>query len=371
MKIDQVELREIQMPLISFFETSFGRTTLRRIILVRVFSEGMIGYGEATSPEGPYYNHESTGTAWHVLKDFVIPRIFGSKIGKPDDIAPLLKPIRGHNMAKASVETAIWDLYARQLQKPLYQVIGGQRRFIDCGVSLGIQETVAELLNKMEKELKAGYQRIKVKIKPGWDVEVVKQIRKQFPEIVLMCDANSAYTLKDLDLLRQLDEFRLLMIEQPLAWNDILDHIKLQQVLKTPVCLDESILDAEDARKAIEAGACKIVNIKLGRVGGHAEARKVHDVCKARSIPVWCGGMLESGIGRAQNIALSSLGNFLLPGDVSASKRYFPRDVIDPEVEVDSQGRISLSDEVGIGFRPNMQRIEQVTVRTEMLRPTM
>jgi O-succinylbenzoate synthase len=250
-------------------------------------------------------------------------------------------------------------------------VIGGQRRFIDCGVSLGIQETVAELLNKMEKELKAGYQRIKVKIKPGWDVEVVKQIRKQFPEIVLMCDANSAYTLKDLDLLRQLDEFRLLMIEQPLAWNDILDHIKLQQALKTPVCLDESILDAEDARKAIEAGACKIVNIKLGRVGGHAEARKVHDVCKAHSIPVWCGGMLESGIGRAQNIALSSLGNFLLPGDVSASKRYFPRDVIDPEVEVDSQGRISLSDEVGIGFRPNMQRIEQVTVRTEMLRPTM
>jgi O-succinylbenzoate synthase len=371
MKIDQIELREIQMPLISFFETSFGRTTLRRIILVRVFSEGIVGHGEATSPEEPYYNHESTGTAWHVLKDFVIPRIFRSKITKPDDVAPLLKPIRGHNMAKASVETAIWDLYARRLQKPLHEVIGGRRRLIDCGVSLGIQDTVSELLKKIETELKAGYQRIKVKIKPGWDVEVVRQIRKQFPEIALMCDANSAYTLKDLDLLRRLDEFRLLMIEQPLAWNDILDHVKLQQVLQTPVCLDESILDAEDARKAIEAGACKIVNIKLGRVGGHTEAKKVHDVCEARSIPVWCGGMLESGIGRAHNIGLSSLQNFLLPGDVSASRRYFQRDLIDPEVEVDSQGRISVLDEVGIGFRPNTQRIEGVTVRTEMIRPTM
>jgi len=371
MKIDQVELREIQMPLISFFETSFGRTTVRRIILVRVFSQGTIGYGEATSPEEPYYNHESTGTAWHVLKDFIIPKILRSNIGKPDDVAPLLKPIRGHNMAKASVECAIWDLYARQVQKPLHQVIGGRRRLINCGVSLGIQDTVAELLKKIERELKAGYQRIKIKIKPGWDVEVVKQIRRQFPDIVLMCDANSAYTLKDLDLLRQLDEFRLLMIEQPLAWNDILDHIKLQRVLQTPVCLDESILDSEDARKAIEAGACKIVNIKLGRVGGHAESRKVHDVCEAHSIPVWCGGMLESGIGRAHNIALSSLQNFLLPGDVSASKRYFQRDLIDPEVEVDSQGRISVPDEAGIGFQPNLQRIEQVTVRTEMIRSTL
>ena len=370
MKIDQIELREIQIPLISFFETSFGRTTLRRIILVRVFSEGIVGHGEATSPEEPYYNHESTGTAWHVLKDFVIPRIFQSRITKPDEVAPLLKPIRGHNMAKASVETAFWDLYARQLQKPLHQVIGGQRKLIDCGVSLGIQDTVSELLKKIEKELKAGYQRIKVKIKPGWDVEVVRQIRQQFPEIALMCDANSAYSLKDLDLLRRLDEFTLLMIEQPLAWNDMLDHVKLQQVLQTPVCLDESILDAEDARKAIEAGACKIVNIKLGRVGGHSEAKKVHDVCEARSIPVWCGGMLESGIGRAHNIGMSCLQNFLLPGDVSASRRYFQRDLIDPEVEVDSHGRITVRDEVGIGFRPNMQRIEEVTVRTEMIRPT-
>jgi O-succinylbenzoate synthase len=369
-KIDQIELREVQMPLISFFETSFGRTTLRRIILVRVFSEGLIGYGEATSPEAPYYNHESTGTAWHVLRDFIIPRVFQSDLEAPDSVAPLLAPIRGHNMAKASIETAIWDLYARRFEKPLYELIGGRRRMIDCGVSLGIQNTIAELLGKIEKELRAGYQRVKIKIKPGWDLDVVEEIRRQFPTIVLMCDANSAYSLKDIDLFRRLDEFGLLMIEQPLAWNDILDHVKLQQAIKTPVCLDESILDSEDARKAIEAGACRIINIKLGRVGGFAEARKVHDLCLARSVPVWCGGMLESGIGRAQNIAMSSLENFLLPGDVSASKRYFHKDLIDPEVEVDSQGRIRLPEEAGIGFQPNMKRIEQVTVRTEMLRPT-
>ncbi len=368
MKLDQIELREIQMPLVSFFETSFGRTTRRHILLVRVFSEGIVGYGEATSPEGPFYNHESTGTAWHILKDFVIPRIFHSRIEMPEDVAPLLKPIRGHNMAKAAVETAIWDLYARQKKMPLHRLLGGTRLTIDCGVSIGIQETLSELLKKIEKELNAGYQRIKIKIRPGWDLDVVREIRRQFPQIPLMCDANSAYTLAQLELFKRLDEFSLLMIEQPLAWNDILDHIKLQQSIQTPVCLDESILDVEDARKAIQAGACKIINIKLGRVGGYSEARKVHDVCRKHSIPVWCGGMLESGIGRAHNIALSSLENFRLPGDVSASKRYFERDLIDPEVEVDSQGRIQLIEAVGIGFQPNFQRIEEVTVRTEMLR---
>ena len=368
MEIEQIELREIRMPLISFFETSFGRTTERRIILVGVFSEGLTGFGEATSPEGPFYNHESTETAWHILKDFVVPRVLQAHIRKPEDVAPLLKPIRGHNMAKAAIETAIWDLYARQICRPLYQLLGGKRQTIDCGVSIGIQETVVDLLKKIEKELTAGYQRIKIKIKPGWDLEVVREVRKQFPKLTLMCDANSAYTLGQMDLFRKLDEFNLLMIEQPLAWNDIIDHIQLQRSIRTPICLDESILDAEDARKAIEAGACKIINIKLGRVGGYTEARKVHDVCKSYSIPVWCGGMLESGIGRAHNIALSTLENFILPGDVSASKRYFHRDIIDPEVEVDSQGRIHILDQPGIGFQPNMQRIESVTVRTKILR---
>jgi o-succinylbenzoate synthase len=368
LKLDQVELREMQMPLISSFETSFGQTTLRRIVLVRVYSEGFIGYGEATSPEGPYYNHESTGTAWHILKDFVIPKILQTEIGKPEDIAPVLKPIRGHNMAKAAVEAAIWDLWARQLQKPLYQLLGGVRRSINCGVSIGIQNTLPELLEKINKELKVGYQRIKLKIKPGWDLHVMREVRKEFPNILLMCDANSAYTLDHLDLFKRLDELNLLMIEQPLAWNDILDHIKLQQAIQTPICLDESILDAADARKAIESRACKIINIKLGRVGGHTEAGKVHDVCQSHSIPVWCGGMLESGIGRAHNIALSTRENFRLPGDVSASRRYFQRDLIDPEVEVDSQGRIHVLNEAGIGFQPNLKRIEEVTVRTEVLR---
>ena len=255
MKIEQIELREVQMPLISFFETSFGRTTLRRVILVRVFGEGLVGYGESTAPEGPFYNHESTATAWHVLQDFVVPRVFASEITHPRDVAPLLKPIRGHNMAKAAVETAIWDLYARLQGKPLHELLGGRRKTLDCGVSIGIQENPGILLDKIERELLAGYRRIKIKIKPGWDVAVVREVRRRFPEILLMCDANSAYSLADLEHLKALDDFDLLMIEQPLAWNDILDHVQLQKALRTPICLDESILDGEDARKAIEAGA--------------------------------------------------------------------------------------------------------------------
>ena len=339
------------------------------MILVRVFGEEMIGFGESTAPEGPFYNHESTATAWHVLKDFVIPKIFSSEVNHPRDVAPLLKPIRGHNMAKAAVETAIWDLYARLQGQSLHELIGGSRETLDCGVSIGIQKTPKDLLNKIHKELQAGYQRIKIKIKPGWDVAVVREVRKQFPDILLMCDANSAYTLADLEHLKALDDFDLLMIEQPLAWNDILDHVQLQKALRTPICLDESILDGDDARKAIEAGACRIINIKLGRVGGFSESIRIHDVCQARKIPVWCGGMLESGIGRAHNVALSTLRNFTLPGDVSASKRYFHQDLIEPEVEVDPQGRIHVLPDVGIGFRPNMKRIEQVTVRTQSLRP--
>jgi O-succinylbenzoate synthase len=368
MKIDRVELRLIEMPLVSAFETSFGQTTVRRIILTRVYGEGAVGYGEVTSPEGPFYNHESTGTAWHILKDFIVPPLLQCELQHPLEVAPMLKPIRGHNMAKAGLETALWDLEARLLGKPLWQLLGGTRPFIECGVSIGIQKIIKDLLQKIENELKAGYRRIKIKIKPGWDLEVVKEVRLHFPGILLMCDANSAYSLGDLDLFRRLDEFGLLMIEQPLAWNDIIDHIRLQNSIRTPICLDESILDAEDARKAVDAGACRIVNIKLGRVAGHTESRKVHDVCQGRSIPVWCGGMLESGIGRAHNVALSTLPNFSLPGDVSASRRYFAKDVIQPEVEVDAQGRIRVHDGPGIGYEPDWKRIEEVTLRTEVFK---
>ena len=356
------------MPLVSCFETSFGKTDRRRIILVRVFADGLVGYGEATSPEGPFYNHESTGTAWHILQDFIIPKVMEKQPATPGEIALLLKPIRGHNMAKAAVETACWDIQARTQECPLYQLLGGTRKSIDCGVSIGIQSTIKELLHKIEKEIESGYRRIKIKIKPGWDLDTVREVNAHFPDIPLMCDANSAYTLADINLFKRLDEYHLLMIEQPLAWNDILDHIQLQQAIRTPICLDESILDADDARKAIQAGACRIINIKLGRVGGYSEAKKIHDVCQAQSVPVWCGGMLEAGIGRAHNIALSTLENFCLPGDVSASKRYFARDIIDPPVEVNSSGQISLPEGAGIGFQPNMRRIDAVTVRSEILR---
>jgi len=366
--IDQIEIREIQMPLVSSFETSFGRTDRRRIILVSAFSEGIVGYGESTSPEGPFYNHETTETAWHLLKDFIVPRVLEKRLASVEEISSLLKPIRGHAMAKAAVETAFWDLRAKQEGRPLYQLLGGKRKHINCGVSIGIQGSAKELLRKIGKELETGYQRIKIKIKPGWDLEIVREVRLHFPNISLMCDANSAYTLTDIDLFKRMDEYHLLMIEQPLAWNDILDHIQLQSAIRTPICLDESILDSNDARKAIESGACQVINIKLGRVGGYTEAKRVHDVCQAHSIPVWCGGMLEAGIGRAHNIALSTLENFCLPGDVSASKRYFVQDIIDPPVEIDSRGRIAVPDTPGIGFQPNRQRIEAVTVRVEVLR---
>ncbi|MGH6629066.1 MAG: o-succinylbenzoate synthase, partial [Burkholderiales bacterium] len=280
--------------------------------------------------------------------------------------AAILKPIRGHSMAKAAVETALWDLHARQSVKPLHQLLGGSRRSIDCGVSIGIQDTVGELLKKIEKEVAAGYQRIKIKIKPGWDLEVVREVRRHFPSILLMCDANSAYTLRDINLFKRMDEFNLLMIEQPLAWNDIIDHIQLQKAIQTPICLDESILEAEDARKALDSGACRIINIKLGRVGGYTSARQVHDVCRAKNVPVWCGGMLESGIGRAHNIALSTLPGFTLPGDVSASKRYWAEDIINPEVTVGPQGTIRVPQTPGLGFAPNLERIEKVTVRKEV-----
>ena len=382
MNIDRIELREIRMPLVHFFETSFGRTTERRIVLVRVDAAGLTGWGEVTVGEEPFYNYETPETAWHILRDFLIPWTLGRELaaqtraaelareGAPSEAAPSelaarFKPIRGHNMAKAALENALWDLEAQRRGVPLAKLVGGTLEEIPCGVSIGIQNSVEELLGTIERELAAGYQRIKVKIKPGWDVNVVERIRQRFPRIVLSGDANSAYTRADAVHLKSFDRFYLLMIEQPLGWNDILDHAWLQRQLRTPICLDESIHDAEDARKAIEAGACKIINIKLGRVGGYTSAREVHDVCRARRIPVWCGGMLESGIGRAHNIAISSLPGFTLPGDVSASRRYWSEDIIEPEVAVTRSGTIRVPQAPGLGYRPKLDRIERLTVRKE------
>ncbi|HXH48250.1 MAG TPA: o-succinylbenzoate synthase [Terriglobia bacterium] len=365
MKIERIELLEIRMPLVQFFETSFGRTTDRRIVLLRARADGLEGWGEVTCGEMPFYNYETPDTAWHILSDFLIPWAMEKSWDSPADLAERFRPIRGHNMAKAALENAVWDIEAQSRGLPLSKLLGGPRDEIPCGVSIGIQNSPEELLEKIRTEVLAGYQRIKVKIRPGWDVQILKVIRKDFPGIKLMADANSAYTLADIEHLKLLDRFDLMMVEQPLGWDDMVDHARLQRELRTPICLDESIHSPEDARKALELGACKIINIKLGRVGGHSAARKLHDLCLARQVPVWCGGMLESGIGRAHNIAMSTLPGFVLPGDVSASSRYWRQDIIDPEVTVSAQGTIAVPRKPGLGYVPNLARIEKVTVRKE------
>ena len=364
MIISSVELREIRLPLVHFFETSFGRTTERRIVLVRVQSkDGEEGWGECTAGEGPFYSDEWTDSAWATLEEFLAPLIVASEPASAADVFAVFRPIRGHRMAKAAIETACWDLEATSKGVPLWKLLGGTQTEISCGVSIGIQDSVTILLEKIQKEVDAGYQRIKIKIKPGWDADVIKTVRQQFPDIGLVGDANSAYTLADAPLFQDLDQFNLMMFEQPLAHDDIFDHAALQGKIKTPICLDESIRSAEDANNAIKLGACRIVNLKLGRVGGHSEAQRVERICREQGVPVWCGGMLESGIGRAHNIAMSTLAGFTLPGDVSASKRYWTTDIIEPAVTVSPRGTIQVPQEPGLGFRVNLERIESLTVR--------
>jgi O-succinylbenzoate synthase len=367
MRLNKITLREIHMPLVAPFQTSFGTSTLRRMILVEADLDGVIGWGESTAGEDPYYSYETVETAWHILRDHAWPLLKGRTFENAKAVWDLLAPIRGHNMAKAGLEIAIWDAEAKQKNLPLRILLGGSRTEISSGVSIGIQSSTAELLAKVEKELAAGYQRIKIKIKPGNDVEPVRALRERFPRIRLMVDANSAYRLQDSPLLKQLDDYFLIMIEQPLGYDDIYSHAQLQRELKTPICLDECIHDLEHARAAIEIGACKIINIKLGRVGGHTAARAIHDLCQQNSVPVWCGGMLESGVGRAHNIAMSTLPNFTLPGDVSASKRYWTEDIIEPQVEVTAQGTIRVPAGPGIGYTPRRDRIESLTKRSEVL----
>ena len=368
MKIERVTLRQIRMPLVHFFETSFGRTTERHIILVEARGEGVSGWGEVTAGENPFYNEEWTGSAWMILRDYAAPRVVGRDLASAADVYPLTAHIRGHNMARGGLETAVWDLEARLDGVPLWKKIGGgARREIPCGVSIGIQDTVEQLLEKIARELAAGYQRIKIKIKPGWDVDVVRRVRERFPAIKLMADANSAYTLADAEHLRRLDDYYLMMIEQPLSHDDIIDHAELQRKLQTPICLDECIRTAHHAEQAIKLGACGIINIKLGRVAGFSEAIRLHDVTQAAGIPVWCGGMLEAGVGRAHNVALATLPNFVLPGDVSASQRYWKRDIIQPAVEATPRGTIVIRDEPGFGYALDHDYIRAITVREESI----
>lgn len=367
MKIEAITLREIRMPLVHFFETSFGRTTERRILLVTVHSDGPEGWGECVAGENPFYNEESIDTAWYAVERYLAPALLGKPIAKANEAPALFSWVRGHRMAKAALENALWDAEAQARNMPLWQLLGGTQKEIACGVSIGIQDTVEQLLEKISTELAAGYRRIKVKCKPGWDVKVFERIRACWPDILLSCDANSAYTLAEAEHLKQFDQFNLLMIEQPLWYDDFYFHAQLQKQFKTRICLDEAIRSHRDAGAAIELGACKIINIKVGRVGGFSEAVAVHNTAQEAGIPVWCGGMLESGIGRTHNIALSTLPNFILPGDVSASKRYWKEDVIDPEVEVSGQGLITVPDSPGRGFKIKTDSIEKLTTKKQLL----
>jgi O-succinylbenzoate synthase len=368
MRIDSIILREIHMPLVRPFETSFGVTRDRKILLVEVQSEGLTGWGECTAGEHPYFSAESTQTAWAVITQELGPMLAAEPIEHGGDCPQLFKKVRGNPMARAALENAIWDLEAQREGVSLSNLIGGVQETVACGVSLGIQNSIPELMTIIERELAAGYQRIKLKCKPGWDVEVLERVRERWPEILLSVDANSAYNLRDADHLVTFDAFDLLMMEQPLWHDDFYYHSMLQKRLNTPICLDESIRNRRDALAAIEMESCKIINIKLGRVGGFSEAIAVHNAAHERGIPVWCGGMLESGIGRSHNIALSTLENFTLPGDVSASARYWAEDIIEPEVRVSAAGEIAVPDTPGRGYEVRSDLVERLTVRKETIR---
>ena len=368
MKIESITLRELHMPLVHFFETSFGRIYSRTILLVSVNADGVRGWGECVAGEDPFYSPEWSETAWPTIKHYLAPALLKGNVASGRECAALFAKVRGHRMAKAGLENAVWDAEARLKQQPLWKLLGGSRREIACGVSIGIQDSPEQLLGKIETELAAGYRRIKIKVKPGWDLGILEKVRSRWADILLSVDANSAYTLDETEHLRKFDAFKLLMIEQPLWDDEIYLHARLQKLLETAICLDESIRHARDANFAIESGACRIVNIKVGRVGGFSEAKSVHDVAQSHNIPVWCGGMLESGVGRAHNIALSTLEGFRLPGDVSASKRYWKQDIIEPEVEVRADGMIPISDAPGTGYRVLEDLVEKFTVRKEIFR---
>lgn len=366
MKLEKVELRHLSIPLKEPFTTSTETKDHIEHVLVTVWADGLSGYGECTCNQTPYYIYETTETAWYFLSKFIVPHVVGTEVCHIDDLLnnKWYRAVRANHFAKAGLELAVWDLLARSEGRSLSGMLGGSREYIESGVSIGVQKNTDILIGKIGDFLQQGYKRIKMKIKPGKDYEVLKAVRNAYPDLPIMADANSAYTLKDVEMLRKLDDLDLMMIEQPLGFDDIVDHAVLQKELRTPICLDESIHTAEDARKAIELGSCRIINIKLGRVGGLEEARKIHDLCFSRSIPVWCGGMHEYGIGRAHNVAINSLPGFTLPGDVSGSDKYWHQDIIDPPFVIEG-GTLKVPGGPGIGVRPVPELIEKYTVRKE------
>ena len=361
MKIVKINVHMLEMKMKTPFSTSFGTVQNKKFYIIEAIDEtGEIGWGEGVAFEAPWYTEETVETSLHMLKDFLIPIILNKPIAHPTEVNELFSSIRRNQMAKASIEMAVWDLYAKVNQQPLHQLIGGTASKIPVGISIGIEPTLEKQLETIERFIQEGYKRIKIKIKPGWDIEVVKAIRDRFGDIPLMVDANSAYSLNDVSLLKQLDPYNLLMIEQPLAHDDLVDHAFLQKQIRTPICLDESICSVGDARRAISIGSCKVINIKIGRVGGISEALKIHDLCVENNIHVWCGGMLEAGIGRAHNIAITSLKGFDLPGDTAASSRYWEEDIIKPEVTV-QDGYIYVPKSAGIGYEVDLQKLAKYT----------
>ena len=368
MRVERVEVRRIRLPLRHAFETSFARTTEKAFLLLSVSAQGTTGYGEAVADDDPYYLPETNATVFHVLRDFLVPLLFTLDLDHPRALLPAFSRIRGHEMAKAALEMAVWDLHARLMGAPLARVLGGAKPTIESGVSIGLQPSTAALLENVAREVAAGYRRIKIKIKPGVDRAPTAAVRGRFPHVPLMVDANSAYALADVALFQDLDRERLMMVEQPLAWDDIVDHAALQRQIKTAVCLDESIRSVDDARRALDLGSCRIINIKPGRVGGFAASLAIHDLCRARAVPVWCGGMLESGIGRLANVHLQALPGFTLPGDTAASARYFEEDLVDPPVTVSPEGTITVPAGPGLGHEIVWARVEKATRYKEEFR---
>ncbi len=369
MRIDRIEIRHTKMELVTSFETSMGVETHEEHVMVRVDGEGVTGWGECVVQDMPLYSSETVQTAWHVLRDCLIPAVLGRKIARVEEAIALWTKFRGHRMAKAGLESALWDALAKTKGVSLAKILGGKRSHVAVGVSVGLQATPEALVKKVGTHLDEGYRRIKIKIAPGRDVELVKTLRKAYPKVLLQVDANSAYELSDIDVFRAMDDAGLLLIEQPLSYEDIYDHSKLQRELKTPLCLDESIHSLADARAALELNSCRVINIKPGRVGGFAESMVIHDYCASKNIPVWHGGMLESGIGRAGNVALASLPNFTLPGDISASRRYYREDIVEPEFILNPDSTLTVPTGPGIGVKVLMDKLDRVTVRREEFKP--
>jgi len=368
MKIEKVALYHARMPLVSPFETSFGRSENRDCIIIEVFADGLVGYGECVADRDPGYSYETSGTAWHILREFLIPPLLGKTLSHPTDFQAAFDQVRGHLMAKAGLEMALWDIHGKSQGRSLRQLLGGVHTRVAVGVSVGIQPSPAALVKVVADYILQGYQRIKIKIKPGQDVSETQAVRRAFPEIRLQVDANSAYTLESAKALLPLEELNLLLIEQPLFEDDLWDHSRLQAQFTTPICLDESIISPRHARQALDMGACKVINIKAGRVGGLSHGIAIHDVCRLRGVPVWCGGMLETGVGRASNLALASLPGFSLPGDISASKRYYTQDITQERFTLNPDSTIDVPDAPGLGIHIDQEALYKFSIKKDLIK---